>query len=331
MSSVYPPSSNKIVNVHRLYNRSRGSYSKYIGQVKRGRPKWRKIQFSRQIRLIKDPNSALRSFNTAYSFYHRGFNVEYDLSDVQVFSPESIAVLAASIASTDFTNNRNSTGNLPQNFIVANAFRQSGFFDHVNSTNLKPASNTTAGVLLHKVTDYKVETQIARSTCEFVMRKSGIRYVDDMEPLYVTLIEAMQNTNNHASNSILKKYDWWLYRSEDKYRGLLHFTFLDIGVGVFNSLTVMNLKEKLLKAAKLTANVDLVEDLFAGRIKSSTGRMDRGKGIPQIHNSAKEEIFEEFFILTNDVLVDLKTDKKTQLTEEFHGTLYYWTIRIQNN
>lgn len=273
----------------------------------------------------------LKYFNLANQYYKKNYNIDYDLSKVERFSPESIAVFAACIASERFTNNMNSTGNMPKNIILRNMFKESGFFDHVELENKKntPRINKT-GELLHKVTNNKVETEIASSTCLYVKKRTQAKFIDDLEPLYVILVEAMQNTNNHASAGKSVQYDWWLYRYEDRSNNLIHFTFLDIGVGVFESLSVKNWIRTATDAINLTSNLQLVDDLLAGKIKSRTLRKDRGKGIPQIYDSSKDELFKDFYILSNDVLINTKNDEKIKLNEQFQGTLYYWTIPTKN-
>jgi hypothetical protein len=293
---------------------------------------WKIIEFPENVRLIENPNKVLPYFNLAFKYFNKRNNVEFDLSNVNHFSPESLAFFTACVADKRFTNNMFAKGELPKSKILKQLFMESGFFDHVSlgngSVNPKSSENNK---LIHNETNNKVETGIASEVCSFVMKKIGFEFEDDMEPLYVTLIEAMQNTNNHASANSNDSYNWWLYTYEDRFNHLLHFTFLDIGVGVFNSLSVRNWMEKLKKAANFTSNLNLVDDLINGRIRSSTKRTDRGKGIPQIYDSSLDSIFEDFYILSNDILMNTKSNKRVLLSEEFHGTLYYWTIKTKSN
>lgn len=334
MSSVYPPESNRIKYIHRHLRRlelkeQREKEKRQFGFKKKGRGV--KIKFDSDINLIKKPNKTLGYFNSAHRHYQKNKDVDYDLSKVNKFSPESIAVFAAIIGDRRFTNGMNSTGNMPKSIYVARAFRDSGFFDHVDVSGSKNRYRQSKGKLLHKITNNKVETDLASETCLRIMDKVGAKYIDDLEPLYDVLIEVMQNTNNHASNDDENEYDWWLYTYEDKNDGKLYFTFLDIGVGVFESLSVMNWRKRLLNSANFSSNIDLVEDLFAGKIKSRTKRRDRGKGIPQIYDCSKDGMFEEFYMIANDVMVDMKNDVRTKLDEKFSGTLYYWTMNINQN
>ena len=326
MESVYPPESNRINFLHRKFKRLEKQKRKIITGHSKSPSDWKKITFPSRIKLIEEPDLTLKYFNLAHKHYSKSYNVDYDLSNVEHFSPESIAVFAACIASEKFTNGMDSLGNMPKNRTLSRVFKDSGFFDHVDIVGGKFHYKSKQS-LLHKVTDYKVETEIAKSHCIYMKEKINAEFIDDLEPLYVILVEAMQNTNNHAAADTDVKYDWWLYSFEDKSTDLIHFTFLDIGVGVFNSLSVIDWKRKITDTVKMTSNLDLVDKLLAGQIKSRTLRKDRGKGIPQIYDSSKDDLFETFYILSNDILINTKTDEKIKLKEEFQGTLYYWTMK----
>jgi hypothetical protein len=329
MSSVFPPEDNRITHIHRTYKRMELVNREYLSK-NRSKKKWKTIYFKNKVNLIEKPDETLKYFNSAHKLYHQGYNVEYDFSNVTHFSPESIAIFAACLANKSFTNYKNSKGNSPVSRSVASAFEESGFFDHVTRVGAKKVINSKPfAKLLHKVTDNKVETDTASNTCKYVFSKIDLPFIDDLEPLYVVLVEAMQNTNNHASANQSVEYDWWLNRYEEKSKKLIHFTFLDIGVGVFESLSVMDWKKKIIKSVNLTSNLDLVDDLLAGRIRSRTLRKDRGKGVPQIYDSSKDSLFNDFYIFSNDVMINTKTDERLKLKNQFHGTLYYWTIKIK--
>ena len=53
----------------------------------------------------------------------------------------------------------------------------------------------------------------------------------------------------------------------------------------------------------------------------------RGKGIPQIVDNARAECFKSFYIITNDVKINLKTQHKEQLRYPLKGTLLYWELQ----
>ncbi|MDG1573311.1 hypothetical protein OZ410_13360 [Robiginitalea sp. M366] len=242
-------------------------------------------------------------------------------------TPESIAALAACIASDKFTNGMSSRGNIPSNPSIAMMFRQSGFFDHVSILDYD-SGRSKGAKLIHKRSDKKVESSDAKNICRRLISKTDYTYIDELEPMYVILIEAMQNTNNHASAGKPDQYDWWLYQYEDPEKKLLHYTFLDIGVGVFESLPVRDFKRKFMELFSIKNNSDLVRPLLKGEIKSRTLQPNRGKGIPQIYDQSFDDLFEEFHILSNDILINTRKKSHIRLSNQFYGTLYYWSVKI---
>ncbi|CAL2056614.1 hypothetical protein [Tenacibaculum sp. 190524A05c] len=324
--SIYPEESNRIKYPHRRFRREQLKKDRELFIKKYSKSNWETIKIPKHLNLLKKPDLLISTINRAYTLYRKGKNIHYDMKDCIEISPESIAVLVACISDNSFTNGMGSRGNLPQNYFVRNLIKESGFFDHVRLINGKHKSK---GIMLHKITDNKVETDVAKETCLFVKDKVKADYVDDMEPLYDVLVEVMQNTNNHAGLQEKGKYDWWFYRYEDQNKKIIHFTFLDIGVGIFQSLSVMNYLRKFGNLVSLTSNIDLVDKLVKGEIKSRTGRLDRGKGIPQIFELSKDNLYKDFYVLSNDVLINAKTMEKKKLNKEFYGTLYYFTIEVK--
>ena len=140
------------------------------------------------------------------------------------------------------------------------------------------------------------------------------------------LVEAMSNTNNHAGKNSENKIKWWLYTYNDP-SGFTSYSFIDLGVGIFESIPVQKFK-KLTKFLNFSSNVDLVQNLLNGKIKSSI-ELDndiRGKGIPQIALNSRESIFKRAFIISNDVKIDLKTQQAEKLYVPFKGTFLYWEL-----
>lgn len=154
----------------------------------------------------------------------------------------------------------------------------------------------------------------------------GIKYtfksLKPYEPLYDILIECMSNTNNHASPDNDGKCNWWLYVYNEPGTNITSYSFLDLGVGIFKSAVVQNYIKQLFKGSTIYKNINLVEELLNGKIQS---RIDedkeiRGKGIPQIVSYAKLETFKEFYLITNDVKINIKTGVKIQLDFNLSGT-----------
>jgi len=186
--------------------------------------------------------------------------------------------------------------------------------------------------MLHKETDYKVRPQIAKSACITGMNHA-LGTCEPFEPLYEILVECMQNTNNHASKEKEEKCKWWLFVYNCPETGNSKYSFLDLGVGIFESLIVKSFILKSAKAIGVLPNNHFVQDLLDGNIQSRIEKDNeiRGKGIPQIVSHAKYDQFKEFYIITNDVKINVKDGSSTPLKRSFSGTFYYWELQKINN
>ena len=219
-------------------------------------------------------------------------------------------------------------GNAPEKPELRTPFVQSGFYDFVRSSGFKRHGT---GNMLHRERHYKVVSRVAMEAA-----LNGIRHTfgneTPYEPLYDILIECMSNTNNHAMPNDSGKCNWWLYVYNDPHSRITSYSFLDLGVGIFESSIVQNYVKKFLKGTFLYPHIRLVDELLDGKIQSRIEEDNeiRGKGIPQIVGHSKLDSFREFYLITNDVKVNIKTGQKEQLGYNLGGTFWYWELQPMN-
>ena len=149
-----------------------------------------------------------------------------------------------------------------------------------------------------------------------------------MASLYEILIECMSNTHNHANLNKQGECRWWLYVYNNPITNSTSYSFVDLGVGIFKSAHTKNYITKIFKVTGLQKNIDLVDDLLAGKIHSriEKDRELRGKGIPQIVKHSKNTWFKSFYIITNDVKIDLSIGSRESLDYSFDGTFLHWEL-----
>lgn len=276
--------------------------------------------------LIKNTDAVLKYFADAAKKINQGENIELDMGDIERLSPETIALLVASINDRDFCKSSTVMGNAPRDETLKKILTESGFYDHVISRGSFKAGD---GNLMHKEVHHRVEGEIAKKALIFGLRHVFGRSRNFFDPLYNILIECMSNTNNHADLFTQGKCRWWLFVYCDPDQKITSYTFVDLGVGIFGSTAVKSRLQSLLKTVGLYPNVNLVDDLLAGKIKSRAARDNeiRGKGIPQIAKAAKSENFRSFYIIANDVIIDLKTEQRRQLKYALNGTMLHWELQ----
>lgn len=320
---------NRIIFIHRKFRRLALKDENNNGKRNaKNRRKFRRIEAPSNFSLINNPEEVIKYINNAGALFKGRKQVDFDLQNINTLTPEAIAFFVAHISNKDFNKGIGSKGNGPKNFKYASMFAQSGFYDHVSVYDFtKPK---TKSLLMHKKTNNKVEPVTAKDACI-----KGIRHAFETEekyrPLYEIIIECMANTNNHAGLNEKGKYDYWIFVHNKNEHKNSAYTFVDIGVGIFESLPVQNYK--LFKWAGIAKpNTDLMEDLVEGKIKSRTLQADRGKGFPLIYKHATEEKrIKNFKVISNDVYADFDSRTYTTLKNNFKGTLIYWELENDNN
>lgn len=278
--------------------------------------------------LIENTEEVLTYFEIAKKNLNEGYPIGFDISEIDALTTDAIALQIARIKDINFHKKRGIMGNSPNDPKLKELFLQSGFFNYVQTKGAKPQIKDTT--LIHKITNNKVEPIIAKEACLFGLRHT-FKNEEIFDPLYDIIVEIMQNTNNHAGEE-RGKYNWWIHIYNDPVTQSSKYTFLDLGVGIFESLPARTFKEKTIKEKLgLAHNTDLIKPLFEGEIKSRTGRPERGKGIPQVYESSMDPSFSKFILITNDVFVNLKTLETKKLKNNFSGTLFYWELTNNTN
>jgi hypothetical protein len=290
----------------------------------KGKPwKFRTLSAPKNFSLIDNADETLSYFRDAYEWLRDRKRVRFDLSGIERMTPDAIALLVANVNSKAFTFGRPVAGNAPDDPVARTMFEQSGFLEHVEEHNF--GQRERKQLLVHRITFNKVENQEAKNAGRFA---SSHLFGDGrkIRPLYEVLIECMANTNNHASTSRRGFYDWWLFVYNDPAVRRTVFTFLDLGVGIFESLPMKAFWKDPLRSMGITGNLSVLPKLLGGEICSRTGRIERGKGIPRINEHATGGTFSRFVMIANDVYADLVSSSSRYLKEPFHGTLFVFEI-----
>ena len=275
--------------------------------------------------FVRNTNEVLKYFVEAEKLFKKKYKLNLNIDDIDVLTPDAISLLVASINDKNFHHNSGYKGDAPKKPELKKIFKESGFYNFVHSRGF---NGTGDGNLLHKEKHIKVMPVIAQKAALI-----GIRHTfeneEPYEPLYNILIECMSNTNNHASLKTNENCIWWLYVYNDPVSKTTSYSFLDLGVGIFDSVVVQGYLKQLLKGTFVYRNINIVDELLSGKIQSRVDEDNeiRGKGIPQIVEYSKKSTFKEFYIITNDVKINLKTTEREQLDYNFGGTLLYWEIQ----
>ena len=280
--------------------------------------------------FIDNTDEVLDYFNKAKKLFNKKEKIDFNIKEITKLSPDAITLMIAKLNDTkNFTKGGKYRGGAPKDEKLKKVFEESGFYNFVATSKQNKGLGKN---LLHKEKGQEVRPEIAKSACIAGIRHS-LKTSEPFEPLYEIIIECMQNTNNHASSNEEEEIKWWMFVYNDKETGISKYSFLDLGVGIFESITVKNYINKVAKKMGVLPNTHFVKDLLDGNILSriEKDKEIRGKGIPQIVEHSKFKKFKEFKIITNNVKIDLKNKSHKKLKNNFSGTFYYWELQNIEN
>lgn len=152
------------------------------------------------------------------------------------------------------------------------------------------------------------------------------------------LLELMQNTNNHAVVDNKGQKNWWLSVNHDRENNKVAFSFVDYGVGVFESLKSkkegnkwFGAFEKVKNRLKYGTNEEVLKLLLNGDLHMTvTGKHFRGKGIPGMKQVLDRNQISNLHVITNDAYADVSGNNYKKLRNHFSGTFVYWDIDDTN-
>jgi hypothetical protein len=297
---------------------------KVVKDRKQNKKPFQKLIAPPNFSLIENTDEVLKYFSEAEEMFKFKDNVEFDISKVKVLTAPTIAFLVANVNNTKIVRGAKIKGNAPIKPELAELFINSGFYDFVTS---RVSTKKKDGDLLHREKDTFVVGEVARDATLAGM-KNTFGEEKTFDPLYNIITECMANTNNHANLDNKGKCDWWLYVYNDPISSTTSYSFLDLGVGIFESKKIKGYVRNFLKES-FHSNLDMVDKLLNGQIETRMikDRAIRGKGIPEIVGYAKMPEFKVFYIITNDVKIDVKAMKAKQLSYGLNGTFLYWELQ----
>jgi hypothetical protein len=296
------------------------------------RQNFKRITAPEYCSLIDTPELSILFFNKVTAAYQGQNDVEYDLSKIASITESFAAVMTAHIKDWNISQGRASTIIQPQDDFCKKKLKRLGIQKKVpdSSENIFDSDINAP----QKITNLKVANQVAKAVVD---TSTALIYGQKrkIKELYAILIELMANTNNHADSVSREVYPWWLWIFHDPELDVVKFVFLDLGVGIFESLPVkqhilqnpipFDPTNKVINRRGVELSL-IFQNLEQGKIKSSTGKSERGKGIPLVADSAKSGHFSRFIILSNDAYIDMSDNTVSVMHQHFSGTLYYFEL-----
>jgi hypothetical protein len=156
-------------------------------------------------------------------------------------------------------------------------------------------------------------------------------------PTYSTLVEAMNNTREHAAYAERRGFRrgkslaqpgqairWWAGAYYDEETGRGSFTLLDHGVGILNSVHVQPFRKLYIQRGLDESR--LLEAVLGGLIRSRTGKRTRGKGLPHMRMLAELGRLANLTIVAGRAFGSVGEGRYVTLRSSFPGTLIHWEL-----
>lgn len=158
------------------------------------------------------------------------------------------------------------------------------------------------------------------------LKKVGIDKKNDSGAAFYERIEALitEMVGNAIEHGIKKKLiNCWL-TSEVNYKTKeIIFTFVDVGLGIAKSHKDSGVALKY----RIFGDTKIILDSLYGKLPSSTGRENRGKGLPEIRNMVEMGLISEFIMISNRTSLQYLDNRFISAkVPNFIGTYYSWTI-----
>lgn len=312
----------------------------------RGTPKglhdkqYAKITAPSDFSFVNNTNEVSEFIGKVKKLYEKRKKVFVILDEVAKIDYGAIVVLLSimvkfSSSGIDFN------GSFPKSRNAKRLLLQSGFFSNLYKDNnlkerYKIGGHDHEGICTHaqKNVDALLSSQIIAKAAQTIWgetrRCPGVQRA---------LIELMQNTNNHATIGATGEKHWWLSVYHDKKANSVAFSFVDLGVGIFENLNNKTEKSKLYNWKTLVAdrlkfgnNAELLRLILDGSLhRTVTGEDFRGKGLPGIAEVMRRKQITNLHVISNDAHADVSNNIFVKLDTPFDGTFMYWELNKEND
>ena len=203
----------------------------------------------------------------------------------------------------------------------------------------KKARNIVTGKWEDKHIHHTNYNKIEKSGIKDIVFKDGIdptvilpalidlRKIDIQElygPLYDFLVELIGNATEHGIRGM--SLSWWFlyYKDKNSYR----FVFVDMGKGIVGSYASAEATREI---TRYKSHQEILLEALDGKLGSSTGKENRGRGLPFIMRCVKKGFISDFVLMTNGVYSRYENGAmRTRSIPEFEGTYLSWKINQSN-
>lgn len=199
---------------------------------------YKRIPAPKNFSLINNPDKVLEFINDIHAAFLKRRKIFVELKDVEEITMDALVLLLSHV--TRFKEHHiRFNGSRPRRTNIAQIIEASQFYDIAAGDRIPkqfvgegeyaynhPSFYTHAKKNVDSALTASIISDFAKEIWGEKKRCTGVQRI---------FIELMQNTNNHANEVIGEEY-WWLSAVHKKDTYTVCFSFIDYGMGIFESL-----------------------------------------------------------------------------------------------
>lgn len=302
-----------------------------------------KIKAPKVFNLITNTEDVLLFIEKLNQLYHRHKDTYVKLRHVKEISEDAIVLLLST--ALEYKDSRiKINGNKPLEANVLAKIEKSGFFKILYEDKHDPGfekrnesyivkGDKTMYTHGTKSVDSELTDELIGEAAEHIWNEK--RRCRGVQRIF---LELMQNTNNHASRHPGEKF-WWINVAKLNGPKRIAFSFIDYGMGIFQSLETKGTDNKWFGWAKKiigccdpSNHPNLLRLMMEGEFHQTvTGKPYRGKGIPGIYKEISKKSINKLIIISNDAYADALNKKYIKLSHQLNGTFVHFEIDANCN
>ena len=245
-----------------------------------------------------------------------------DMSNINEMTVDALIYLIALIKNIkkEYKGTFSFSGNIPLDEKCSIIVKESGFLDHMQSTNIETLISSKK---IQIRSGNNVDTKMSSQICDFIHKITNTTK-KDTKILYNIIGEMMNNAVQHAydeTDEYAQKWLLYVENSENKFK----FTFLDTGLSIPKTIY-----KKFFSGDYFKSDYKIVVDAFNGYMTSQTKKSYRGKGLPSIKESVIKGDVAKLNVISSKACCEFHECENKNIAYDLdgplNGTLYYWEM-----
>ena len=279
--------------------------------------------------LHLNPEETLSFFYDIEQKFKQGNPVYFDMKNIEILTIDTIMYFLAILKRLKHTRVKYGVkGSFPSDRKCKDLLKASGFFKYVNS-GYRNKDLSYESDMIQISNGQNANPSSAKNICDFTMSKLNLKRTA-IRSLYDVMIELMSNTKQHAYDSKYTIRDWYIFVRYISEKKSVRFIFLDTGEGIPTTVkrTGFEYIKSIVATVPLmpvgTKHTEYIRSALKGELRSSTGELHRGKGLPKIYSFYNNGYIKKLTIISNrGYFAEVSDD---DIVKGLNGTIFYWEL-----